>query len=690
MFLDPQVHNSDYMCEGHRLCVGACVLFGSIQTSDHDTSGNCWLLSLAMAADLDWQDRLVHHARNTCDQSLPLEGRHISIRGKVVGNLVRLLSGSNALAQAYFTDYLIRNRICREGDVDRLTPAVMEQWWNEPAVAWAGCRALACLDDKFRVDADKFLVGSLLAEWALNTSRKGIVISLSALVEKYLRLWSLRPTGHQMQIWLDTLATDTSVRKRFGYQFRKTWAFQYNTLKIAKEISPEDLQCKVIVQQSKPGYLVGCAANTKCLDADQAGSNWLGRVCFGVNKVATFLAWMCWLLSVGLAGKEFVILNMDETNLSQVDTAKKGTVPNKLVLQHEKICASPRIVDRTNSMTTLMAAVCNDPRLQPHLPQVILPRYSKEDSPPQHLLDEYQKTGYPLEYWHNTTGHVTPGVMKMWLTRLRSVVHSHRPSAWLVVVVDCATCHVEHSVLIHARRLGIVLVMVPSRLTAMLQLLDVFVFARLKWNLRRELLRETCARPNVPPTTHHRVRSQAAAIRQILVETDWSDVFPRVGLHPNMSDLRTEIRAALSVPEVPARLPAIRDLMIMMGQRTMTPLFRTKHTLLMRSSLELRTFPPDGPSWHAASTELPLHVRPATHVNRSLGQGAHDWRVHLADIDALDEEDAAAHENFVPAKNVFLSFAAHAEPEGPAAGTRSRGLPLVPTEIDRPVRRRVQ
>jgi len=143
-----------------------------------------------MAADLDGQGRLVHHARNTRDQSLPLEGRHISIRGKVVGNLVRLLSGSNALAQAYFTDYLIRNRICREGDVDRLTPAVMEQWWNEPAVAWAGCRALACLDDKFRVDADKFLVGSLLAEWALNTSRKGIVISLSALVEKYLRLWS--------------------------------------------------------------------------------------------------------------------------------------------------------------------------------------------------------------------------------------------------------------------------------------------------------------------------------------------------------------------------------------------------------------------------------------------------------------------------------------------------------------------
>jgi hypothetical protein len=398
---------------------------------------------------------------------------------------------------------------------------------------------------------------------------------------------------------------------------------------------------------------------------------------------------MCWLLNVGLAGKEFVTLNMDETNLTQVDALKKGTVPNKLVLYHEKIHASPRVVDRINSRTTLMAAVCNDPTLQPHLPQVILPRYSKEASPPKYLLDEYEKTGYPLEYWHNTTGNVTPGVMKTWLTMMRSVVHSHRPTAWLVVVVDCATCHVEHSVLIHARRLGVVLVMIPSRLTWMLQLLDVFVFARLKWNLRREMLRETCARPDVRPTALHRVQSQAKAIRQILVETDWVDLFPRVGLHPDMSDLRAEIRAALSVPEIPARLPEVQDLMFMMGQSTLTPLFRKKHTLLMKSSLELRTLGNDGPGCHAAYTDLPPHVQPATHVNRSLGQGAHHWRLHLAHIDAQDDEDVAEHDHFVPAKNVFLSFAAHPAREGPAAGTRSRGFSPVPTVMGRAVRRRV-
>jgi hypothetical protein len=399
---------------------------------------------------------------------------------------------------------------------------------------------------------------------------------------------------------------------------------------------------------------------------------------------------MSWLFNVGLAGKDFVMLNMDETNLSQVDAVKKGMVPHKSVLRCEKIRSAPRVVDRTNTRTTLIAAVCNDPTLQPHLPQVILPRYSKEVSPPSHLLAEYEKTAYPLEYWHGTSGGVSPGVMKAWLTKLRSVVQSHRPHAWLVVVVDCATSHVEHSVLIHARRLGIVLVMVPSRLTWMLQLLDVFVFARLKWILRREMLRETCARPNVCMTSHHRVQSQARAIRQILVETDWADLFPQVGLHSDISDLRAEIRAALPVFEIPARLPKVRDLMFMMGQPSLTPLFCTKHSLLMRSAIELTTLGNDDPGWHAASTELPPHVQPATHLNRNLRESGHHWRLHLARIDAQDEEDAPARGHFVPAKNVFLSFAADAEPEGPAAGTRRRSLPRVPTMIVRAVRRRVQ
>jgi hypothetical protein len=63
-----------------------------------------------MAADLAEQCRLLAQAQGDLELCQTLEGRNISLRGKVVGNLVRLLSGSNALAQAYFTDSTRRRR----------------------------------------------------------------------------------------------------------------------------------------------------------------------------------------------------------------------------------------------------------------------------------------------------------------------------------------------------------------------------------------------------------------------------------------------------------------------------------------------------------------------------------------------------------------------------------------------------
>ncbi len=130
--------------------------------------------------------------------------------------------------------------------------------------------------------------------------------------------------------------------------------------------------------------------------------------------------------------------------------------------------------------------------------------------------------------------------------------------------------------------------------------------------------------------------------------------------------------------------------MFMMGQPILTPLFRTRHALFVRSALELTTLGHDGPGWHAAITELPPHVQPATHVNRNLEQSAQHWRSHLVQMDARDEEDAAVQEHYVASKNVFLSFTSDAEPEGPSAGTRSRVRARVPTMMGRPVRRRVQ
>ena len=101
----------------------------------------------------------------------------------------------------------------------------------------------------------------------------------------------------------------------------------------------------------------------------------------------------------------------------------------------------------------------------------------------------YARTGYPLEYWHGTGGYATTSIVKQWLTRIRSCVHTYDPKLWIVLVLDCSTCHVNANMAMHARHLGIILVLVPASLTWLLQITDVYVYSRLKTRMRQGLLR---------------------------------------------------------------------------------------------------------------------------------------------------------------------------------------------------------
>ena len=51
-----------------------------------------------------------------------------------------------------------------------------------------------------------------------------------------------------------------------------------------------------------------------------------------IQKVCIYLQWVRWILGVGLAGKQYVIVNLDETHVSQLSTGDKDTVPHKDVV----------------------------------------------------------------------------------------------------------------------------------------------------------------------------------------------------------------------------------------------------------------------------------------------------------------------------------------------------------------------
>ena len=177
------------------------------------------------------------------------------------------------------------------------------------------------------------------------------------------------------------------------------------------------------------------------------------------------MQWVRWTIIEALHGRPHVFINMDETTISQLSSSNLGYVPSRQVQRDEGMIRRRRKPDRYDVRTCLLGAVCNDPTLQPYLPQVVLPSYSKHARPPAVVLNDYRNTGAALQCWHDTNGWTSSGTIKRWLTRLRSVVASFNNLMWIVVVWDCASVHLNQDVLTHARRRGILVLFVPAELT---------------------------------------------------------------------------------------------------------------------------------------------------------------------------------------------------------------------------------
>ena len=100
----------------------------------------------------------------------------------------------------------------------------------------------------------------------------------------------------------------------------------------------------------------------------------------------------------------------------------------------------------------------------------------------------------------NISGAVSPDGLKLWklpsswmnhetfrrvLSELAKSLRHFLSDRLIVLLLDCARCHIHHSIVNLATRLGIWMIFVPSGLTWLLQPLDVAVFARVKfWLLR--------------------------------------------------------------------------------------------------------------------------------------------------------------------------------------------------------------
>ena len=363
-----------------------------------------------------------------------------------------------------------------------------------------------------------------------------------------------------------------------------------------------------------------------------------------VRQALIYLQWVRYAIEIVLYGRSYVILNMDETSLSSVEDQGKGMRTCRRASRGRHTERARDFEDRSNTKTTLVATVCDNQNLQPYLPQIVLARYTKQAVPPAALSTAYASTGEPLEYWHRTRGFATSDIIKKWAVRVRSIIHSFNPEAWILLVWDCSQAHLNEDVARHLRRLGILVIVIPAKLTWLLQVLDVCDFKLLKTRVRAEKTSMRCMDPQGRLRAGGWIGPCAAAIREVIVKRCHEDLFDRMGLGQSVDSITGRVRRVVNPEEVRPRLPTRSEFGCLTNRPNHdTPAFRTLHALMMGHFLAVQRLPADAVPRRGAVVPLPV-VPSARKRFRMADHDDLNWEV------AMDREveEMAAHQHRQP------------------------------------------
>ena len=254
-------------------------------------------------------------------------------------------------------------------------------------------------------------------------------------------------------------------------------------------------------------------------------------------KAATWLRWVKWVLRRKLHGRRVVVLNMDETSVLSPPNKRRGFFM-KLRKGRDNRKAFKRAGQRRCS---LMAVICDNPELQKHLPQVLLPRNRKQMEPGKRMKQVYASMGAPMQAWHGSAGSVDSNVLKMWLRTIKKCIEDHMGDAVIVLTMDAHPVHRAEEILRLARKLGIHVLIVQAKCTWFLQTLDVKVFHVLKQTLRRLLMAKEAMESSGVLHWQQHVDAVAQSVQQVLVHRSWERQMTHMGLSVHAVPEHTEL-----------------------------------------------------------------------------------------------------------------------------------------------------
>jgi hypothetical protein len=348
--------------------------------------------------------------------------------------------------------------------------------------------------------------------------RRGLRVPAPHVVATYLAALAKRPMSASTRQHASRLQSRSVSSKKWGRAFRQRWGYEWGMGHLKHGVNPADTSV----------------------------------------RAAVFLRWLHWTLEQLSGPAEPVVVNMDETMLSSVRPRKLGVVPTaracaRLPAGHlSRETALPR--------TSLIATVCSDVALQGHLPQMRLPRARPDKIPGRRAQAAYAAAGRPQSTLHGSAGWNTSDSCCLWLRELAVRLRRVAPNRPIVLVVDDCSVHLSDVVLRKCCKLSIAVVVIPSRMTWLLQPLDTHVFAQLKSKIRTMSFAEAVRSEKVALSQTARIRIQGEAIRSVLVDQDWSMVMQRAGFAGPGFALREAVAACVRGLDLAPRRPTEGEL----------------------------------------------------------------------------------------------------------------------------------
>ena len=203
-----------------------------------------------------------------------------------------------------------------------------------------------------------------------------------------------------------------------------------------------------------------------------------------------------------------------------------------------------------------VAIICDDVSLQPHLPQVLLVN-ERTVTAEQHRRWT-SLPGCNAKLWRGKSAWINDEVFAKIVRELGKVLRVRAGDCQAILLLDAHVCHFSKATLAACRDYDIWPVIIPARMTSLLQPLDTHVFARFKMFLRTRLHQLMLTGVNEDLTSEQVIDALLHAIKGVMQRHSWAPAFAKNGFGPTF-EVRAhllEILAWHTPPVIDLELPA--------------------------------------------------------------------------------------------------------------------------------------